>query len=279
MANPGSSGARACYWPRYAPRKKSEGERGGDRALGSPGRDRAASAGRSGRRTGGGDRRGSGDGRRDLGRALAASGSVPVTPRIRNPRPFLLREERQLAGEPPQRATSETGCRRGGYTGGSPHRKKKKKKKCGDASVAAGVPTLLSLAVIDQLRRRVGPRATVVCAARARAVGFGPLATCESSPLVVVVAGEAAAAVLATAARSCQGRRPFFSPGQLPVSGKRTRSRGPPPPHEPGAPQERRARNAADGRAAPEEKAAARKSACAGGAPRPDWSGVTCPVT
>ncbi|CAN8025159.1 unnamed protein product, partial [Ixodes persulcatus] len=276
MANPGSSGARACYCPRYAPRKKSEGERGGDRALGSPGRDRAASAGRSGRRTGGGDRRGSGDGRRDLGRALAASGSVPVTPRIRNPRPFLLREERQLAGETPQRAPPESEFGPAVSTAGSPHRSKEKK--CGDASVAAGVPTLLSLAVIDQLRRRVGPGATVVCAARAP-WGSGRLPPAKARRWSLLLLEKRPLRWWRRRREAARADVRFFLRGSCQSAGSE-RGRGARLPHT-----NRARRKNAELETRRTDARRRKKKQALGGAhapaalPRPDWPGVTWLVT
>lgn len=271
MANPGSSGARACYCPRYAPRKKSEGERGGDRALGSPGRDRAASAGRSGRRTGGGDRRGSGDGRRDLGRALAASGSVPVTPRIRNPRPFLLRA---AAGRRSAAASASRELGPALSTAGSPHRRKEKK--CGDARVAAGDPTLLSLAVIDQLRRRVGPGATVVCAARAP-WGSGRLPPAKARRWSLLEKRP-----LRWWRRRREAARAdvrFFLRGSCQSAGSE-RGRGARLPHTNRARRKNAELETRRTDARRRKKKLPRGAAHAPAAlPRPDWAGVTWPVT
>lgn len=91
----------------------------------------------------------------------------------------------------------------------------------------------------DALVARCHRSARTTRGARAPVLHRAPRSSGRLPPARTVVVAAAVVAATTTA-RSCQGRRPFFSPGQLPVSGKRTRSRGPPPPHEPGAPQQRR---------------------------------------
>ncbi|EEC02342.1 hypothetical protein IscW_ISCW001085 [Ixodes scapularis] len=159
MANPGSSGARACYCPRYAPRKKSEGERGG-RSCSWVSRERPGSERWPVRPT---DGRGRPTRKRrwtprsgPSSRRIWVSSSHAADPKPAPVSPPSGSWPEKRRGERLPRARTRTV-----YSWiAAPEKRKKMRRR-----VAAGVPTLLSLAVIDQLRRRVGPGATVVCAA------------------------------------------------------------------------------------------------------------------
>lgn len=153
-----------------------------------------------------------------------------------------------------------------------------KKKKCGDASVAAGVPTLLSLAVIDQLRRRVGPGATVVCAARAP-WGSGRLPPAKARRWSLLLLEKRPLRWWRRRREAARADVRFFLRGSCQSAGSE-RGRGARLPHTNRARRKNAELETRRTDARRRKKKQARGGAHAPAAlPRPDWPGVTWAVT